>query len=152
MSTIITPKTDHFSTSTSISTPNAETSGTKTPTFEGGSSLSAHSVYASEFLTKAVDNHRLSEPSSEMAAALSSLRSIVSRQSLQAEPPPAPHFSFQRFQAHDQLDLIPMQVVINILRQVKGRNPRKAGVLFLLIVCRKNRRILQCHSPILHIW
>lgn len=106
------------------------------PTFEGLSSLSAQSAYASEFLETAMSRGTVSEETPKIAAALSTLKHLVRMQSL------GPQHSAQEVRFPSQksrsgaafaaagdwmngLKMPPMEAVLSLLRTIKGENGRE---------------------------
>ncbi|KAF2839200.1 hypothetical protein M501DRAFT_1016280 [Patellaria atrata CBS 101060] len=104
-------------------------------TFEGGSSLSAHSTYANEFLERAVGigAKDMSETNSEMSAALKSLRHIVERQNMQHVVTEA------RFPHHidpplpSPMEMPPADLVLAVLRRTKDRYHASCLSMFTLL-------------------
>ena len=98
------------------------------PAFEGYSSLSAQSAYASEFLETAMSRGSLKEEGPKIAAALSTLKHIVRMQSQGAQilsqevPFPSQKISSSAVTSHGIKDLKmpPMDAVVSLLRLVKG--------------------------------
>lgn len=100
------------------------------PAFEGNSSLSAHSAYASEFLESAMSRGALRESSPKMAAALSTFKQIVSMQTQNQQSPSLEvKFSSQKLSPGTgagsgsgirDSTMPPMEAVISLLRTVKG--------------------------------
>ena len=90
--------------------------------FEGNSSLTAHTVFASEFLEHAVERTSLRDLSPNMQAALNSLQQIVGMQNKAsishevrfANQKPLPKGNFR------ELPMPPLQAVIPVLREIKG--------------------------------
>ncbi|ROV98759.1 hypothetical protein VMCG_06721 [Cytospora schulzeri] len=137
----------------SPSTTNAD--GNSTPNeldssaFEGNSSLTAHTVFASEFLEHAVERTSLRDLNPSMAAALTSLKQIVglsrkhearTRRGSTASGSLGNRGSEVRF-AHQrvlprggfrELPMPPIQAVIPVLREIKETPP---GTFTLISVC-----------------
>ncbi|KAJ5280356.1 hypothetical protein N7478_005728 [Penicillium angulare] len=102
--------------------------------FEGNSSLAAHSVYAREFLESAVSHSTpevLSSP--KINEALSSLRRIVELQNKRRETDPQrAHFPNQESKLGSRCDIRelkmpPQSVVLTVLREVKDNPPSTFG-------------------------
>ncbi|TGZ81937.1 hypothetical protein EX30DRAFT_318588, partial [Ascodesmis nigricans] len=112
-------------TSQSLSKSECEQQNADTPdTFEGDTSLTAHSKYASELLERAVETTQIAGQSPEMTAALDSLRNIVNRQNYQSTMHDFRFPSHQHQRGHPakryfDLPLPPAQAVRTILRQLK---------------------------------
>ncbi|KAK3337810.1 hypothetical protein B0T19DRAFT_438446 [Cercophora scortea] len=91
------------------------------PAFEGTSSMAAQTAFASEFLENVVTQTPLRELSPSMQSALSSLKQMVSIQNRKRT-----HESrFQHAKAvppggFRELPMPPLQVVISLLREIKG--------------------------------
>lgn len=115
--------------------------------FEGNSSLTAHTVFASEFLEHAVERTSLRDITPNMAAALSSLKQIVGlsqqqraytrRGSGSSASGGAREVRFAHQQAlprggFRELPMPPVQVVIPVLREIKETPP---GTFTLISVC-----------------
>jgi hypothetical protein len=99
----------------------AEDDGDAAPTFEGDSSLTAHTVFASEFLENTVTRSLPPDLDPDMRSALSSLQQIASMQNrpspsearfVNAKPLPKGGIR--------ELPMPPAQVVVGMLREVKG--------------------------------
>ncbi|KAF3759989.1 hypothetical protein M406DRAFT_95615 [Cryphonectria parasitica EP155] len=106
--------------------------------FEGHSSLTAHSQFASEFLESAVERTSLRDVNPNMAAALSSLRQMVGLRgsgSGGAGSARDVRFAHQRVLPRGgfrELPMPPVTAVIPILREVKETPP---GTFTLISVC-----------------
>ncbi|CAG8143450.1 unnamed protein product [Penicillium salamii] len=109
--------------------------------FEGSSSLSAHGAYASAFLESAVSKSSpqvLSSP--KINAALSSLKQIVGIQNQRREADPRgarlPTKSTRMGVKCDirHLDMPPLQLVLQVLRYVKGVIPRPQNDLAFVVL------------------
>lgn len=92
--------------------------------FEGNSSMAAHTVFASEFLEQAVTSTSLGRQlSPDIQSALASLKQMVlmqdrkssSHESRFAHQKPMPKGGFS------QLPLPPTDVVLKLLREIKGQ-------------------------------
>ena len=105
-------------------------------TFEGDSSLAAHTAFASEFLENAVQRTSLRDANPSISSALSSLREIVRMQTL---PSTAHEHPFRHRRplprgGLKELPMPPVQLVVSMLRDVKGNAPTKpyrVGLLHL---------------------
>lgn len=108
--------------STAYVTPSVdeETDGT----FEGNSSMTAHTVFASEFMEQAVTSPLFNEKlSHDMRNALASLRQMVQLQrrrqaaheSMFVHQKPIPEGGL------NQLPLPPTDIVLRVLREIKGQ-------------------------------
>jgi hypothetical protein len=92
-------------------------------TFEGDSSMTAHTVLASHFLEQAVTNTPLSQKlNPDIQSALASLRQMVQLQHINRAPQRS---SFPRQISMpkgglNQLPLPPTDVVLKLLREIKG--------------------------------
>lgn len=96
--------------------------GESSPAFEGNSSLAAHSAYASKFLETAVSQSALQMTSPKIEAALSTLKQIVN---MQDQQPASRGLRFRHQKAVPrsglrELKMPPMQVVVGLLRNIKG--------------------------------
>lgn len=115
--------------------------------FEGHSSLTAHTVFASEFLEHAVERTSLRDINPNMAAALSSLRQIVGlsqqqrarirRGSGSSSSGGAREVRFAHQQVlprggFRELPMPPVQVVIPVLREIKDTPP---STITMISVC-----------------
>lgn len=92
-----------------------------TPAFEGESSLTAQSVFATEYLSSAVGDGSFTQ-SQDMNAALQSLRSLVSRQNIKSAVY-APRFRSRKGQATfspTSLKLPPLDAVMDCMRKGEG--------------------------------
>ncbi|KAB8234773.1 hypothetical protein BDV23DRAFT_30138 [Aspergillus alliaceus] len=93
------------------------------PTFEGNSSLLAHSAYASEFLETAVSRSALQLSSPKISAALSTLKQLVTMQDHQAHPSSKevrfPNQKAMPSSGLRNLSMPPVQVVLPLLRRLK---------------------------------
>jgi len=96
--------------------------------FEGDSSMAAHSVFASEFLHNAVTRTSFRMHNPEMESALESLRQIVAMQNSDSKHEsrfesvkPMPKGGFR------DLPMPPMQAVVSLLRDMKGKLPLSAA-------------------------
>lgn len=91
------------------------------PIVEGESSLSAHSVFATELLQKVVSTESLQEASLELRETLDSLSHIVS--SLKEQPVSNemafPNAVVHHRQRHASSDLPPLQQAVNLIRAAK---------------------------------
>jgi hypothetical protein len=93
-----------------------------TRAFEGDSSLTAHSLQASDFLSTAVQHERFRD-NPEMHAALQSLHGIVSRQhmiSVNQEALFSSSKGLEDFSATNSLSLPPVDVVLPCISKVEG--------------------------------
>lgn len=91
--------------------------------FEGTSSLAAQTVLASEFIEDAVGRTSLNELSPEMKSALASLQQIVSMQQKKSSDHAA-RISNQKPMPRGglrELPMPPVQVVLSLLREMKGK-------------------------------
>ncbi|THC92078.1 hypothetical protein EYZ11_008459 [Aspergillus tanneri] len=97
------------------------------PTFEGNSSLAAHSAYASEFLESAVSRSALAMSTPKINAALSTLKQIVNMQDPQSHPSPRevrlPNQRAMPSSGLRDLAMPPIQVVLPLLRKLKDEPP-----------------------------
>ncbi|KAF3932642.1 hypothetical protein ABW19_dt0201086 [Dactylella cylindrospora] len=105
--------------------------GEADPAFEGNSSMSAHTVFASEFLEKAVTSTSLGRQlNPDIQNALASLRQIVRMQN-RGEFSCESRFVHQKQMPRggfSQLPLPPTDVVLKLLREIKGRSrPQRAS-------------------------
>lgn len=95
-------------------------------TFEGNSSLAAHSAYAKEFLESAVSHstpEMLSSP--KISEALSSLKQIVEMQSKQRDAGTQRGQLSSRLGARcdiRELEMPPLPIVLSVLKKAKGMN------------------------------
>lgn len=98
-------------------------STSSTPAFEGGTALSAHSTSASELLDRVVqvDGSQFAERSPDMAAALTSLRSIVARQNVQSVADEIRLPNQKNDPVHPaSLILPPIEAALEMLRKPRG--------------------------------
>ncbi|PKY03827.1 fungal-specific transcription factor domain protein [Aspergillus campestris IBT 28561] len=93
------------------------------PAFEGNSSLSAHSAYASEFLESAVSRSALQMSTPKIGAALATLKKMVNMQDNQVPSSlREARFPSQKVGSSPELRELampPSQVVLSILRRLK---------------------------------
>lgn len=115
----MTPDTSGFASNTTAALEHESGTG-----FEGNSSLAAHSAYASAFLETVVSRSAPQVSTPKINAALTALRQIVN---MQSHPPgssskdvPLPNQKDGRVSNLRDLVMPPMQVVLPILRQIKG--------------------------------
>lgn len=99
-------------------------------TFEGTSSLTVQTALASEFLEDAVGRTSLRELSPEMKSALSSLQQIVG---MQQQKPSSEWARFPNQKSMPrggikELPMPPLQVVLSILREMKGTAPTRLSL------------------------
>ncbi|SPQ19847.1 f63a4906-a6fb-4e30-a403-60ac7174ad3a [Thermothielavioides terrestris] len=103
----------------------AEDDGDAAPTFEGDSSLTAHTVFASEFLENTVTRSLPHDLDPDMRSALSSLQQIAS---MQNRPSPSEaRFANAKLLPRGgirELPMPPAQVVVGMLREVKDKPPQ----------------------------
>ncbi|BDD58791.1 hypothetical protein MAP00_004041 [Monascus purpureus] len=105
------------------------------PAFEGYSSLSAQSAYASQFLETAISRGSFREESPKMATALSTLKQIVNMQNQGPQVSSQEvRFPTQKIGSGDgdghgirDLKMPPMEAVISLLRNVK-ENPSNTSL------------------------
>lgn len=106
-----------------VSSTGLDRSDEEPSTFEGSSSLQAHTAFASDFLEQAVEQTTLLQINRNMQAALASLQQMVK---LQDRPSGAsegmfPHQKPLPKGGFKELPMPPSNVVINLLREVKGK-------------------------------
>ncbi|RYP07504.1 hypothetical protein DL765_009137 [Monosporascus sp. GIB2] len=105
--------------------------------FEGDSSLTAHTAFASEFLEHAVGRSSLRSTHPNMSSALMSLRQMMSMRNPQREIP-EPRFAHQKPLPSGglrELRMPPMNLVVAMLRETKGnKQPKSSPSTFRLAI------------------
>lgn len=88
--------------------------------FEGDTSLSAHTTFASDYLQRALRNTQMLSQDPDLASALSALSQVVSKQNIYPSDQDLPTTTMRAGGRRQKYSMPPAEVVSLVLREVKG--------------------------------